>query len=583
MDCKEMILSEDTYDIITDFSDSEFLRDETDCYETIGEEFLILYLSGLGIRSPEIDFFPYHNMPKLYGLMQLSPSGSSDTAPLSSGEAPGAAPFDPGALIASGITQVQRPPLNLTGQGVILCFIDTGIDYRDPAFLDENGNSRILALWDQTIQTGTPPDGLKYGSEYRREDINRALRSEDPYSIVPSLDTNGHGSVLAGVAAGSLVRQGSPYIGAAPNADIVVVKLKECKQYLRNFYLVPDGVPAYQENDIMLAIKYAESFVRLFERPVVICLGLGTNQGDHAGSSSLSRYLSYYAIRRSRAAIVCGGNEGNAAHHYHGMLNELTSEGSFRDVEIRVSEGCLGFWLEIWGTLPDAFNLSLRTPGGENIPELRLGLQQSITYSLIYEKSRVTIDSTLVEENSGEELILIRIRDPTPGIWTFRISAIGRLHNGSFHMWLPITEFLSAPVYFLNPDPSMTLTEPSMAPEVMSVSTYNAENNSFYAESGRGFGRTGQIRPDLSAPGVNVSTIRGRRTGSSLAAAITAGAVAQFFQWAVIEGNNRLAESREIRSYFIRGAVRTPGLTYPNREWGYGRLNLEETFQALLI
>ena len=583
MDCKEMILSEDTYDIITDFSDSEFLRDETDCYETIGEEFLILYLSGLGIRSPEIDFFPYHNMPKLYGLMQLSPSGSSDTAPLSSGEAPGAAPFDPGALIASGITQVQRPPLNLTGQGVILCFIDTGIDYRDPAFLDENGNSRILALWDQTIQTGTPPDGLKYGSEYRREDINRALRSEDPYSIVPSLDTNGHGSVLAGVAAGSLVRQGSPYIGAAPNADIVVVKLKECKQYLRNFYLVPDGVPAYQENDIMLAIKYAESFVRLFERPVVICLGLGTNQGDHAGSSSLSRYLSYYAIRRSRAAIVCGGNEGNAAHHYHGMLNELTSEGSFRDVEIRVSEGCLGFWLEIWGTLPDAFNLSLRTPGGENIPELRLGLQQSITYSLIYEKSRVTIDSTLVEENSGEELILVRIQDPTPGIWTFRISAIGRLHNGSFHMWLPITEFLSAPVYFLNPDPSMTLTEPSMAPEVMSVSTYNAENNSFYAESGRGFGRTGQIRPDLAAPGVNVSTIRGRRTGSSLAAAITAGAVAQFFQWAVIEGNNRLAESREIRSYFIRGAVRTPGLTYPNREWGYGRLNLEETFQALLI
>lgn len=578
-----MILSEDTYDIITDFSDSEFLRDETDCYETIGEEFLILYLSGLGIRSPEIDFFPYHNMPKLYGLMQLSPSGSSDTAPLSSGEAPGAAPFDPGALIASGITQVQRPPLNLTGQGVILCFIDTGIDYRDPAFLDENGNSRILALWDQTIQTGTPPDGLKYGSEYRREDINRALRSEDPYSIVPSLDTNGHGSVLAGVAAGSLVRQGSPYIGAAPNADIVVVKLKECKQYLRNFYLVPDGVPAYQENDIMLAIKYAESFVRLFERPVVICLGLGTNQGDHAGSSSLSRYLSYYAIRRSRAAIVCGGNEGNAAHHYHGMLNELTSEGSFRDVEIRVSEGCLGFWLEIWGTLPDAFNLSLRTPGGENIPELRLGLQQSITYSLIYEKSRVTIDSTLVEENSGEELILVRIQDPTPGIWTFRISAIGSPHNGSFHMWLPITEFLSAPVYFLNPDPSMTLTEPSMAPEVMSVSTYNAENNSFYAESGRGFGRTGQIRPDLSAPGVNVSTIRGRRTGSSLAAAITAGAVAQFFQWAVIEGNNRLAESREIRSYFIRGAVRTPGLSYPNREWGYGRLNLEETFQALLI
>ena len=170
-----------------------------------------------------------------------------------------------------------------------------------------------------------------------------------------------------------------------------------------------------------------------------------------------------------------------------------------------------------------------------------------------------------------------------PGIWTFHVSASGSLYNGNFHMWLPITEFLSTPVYFLNPDPDMTLTEPSMAPEVLSVSTYNAENNSFYAESGRGFGRTGQIRPDLSAPGVNISTIDGCRTGSSMAAAITAGAVAQFFQWSVIEGNNRLAESREIRSYFIRGAVRTQGLNCPNREWGYGRLNLEETFNALLL
>ena len=148
-------------------------------------------------------------------------------------------------------------------------------------------------------------------------------------------------------------------------------------------------------------------------------------------------------------------------------------------MEIRVSEGCIGFWLELWGALPDAFNLSIRTPGGENIPELRLGLQQSVTYSFIYEKSRVTIDSALVEENSGEELILVRIQDPTPGIWTFHVSASGSLYNGNFHMWLPITEFLSTPVYFLNPDPDMTLTEPSMAPEVLSVSTYNAENNSF--------------------------------------------------------------------------------------------------------
>ncbi len=301
---------------------------------------------------------------------------------------------------------------------------------------------------------------------------------------------------------------------------------------------MPEGVPAYQENDIMLGIKYAESFVRLFERPVVICLGLGTNQGDHAGNSSLSRYLSSLAVRRSRAAIVCGGNEGNASHHYHGRLSTQTSEESSRDVEIRVSEGCIGFWLELWGALPDAFNLSIRTPGGENIPELRLGLQQSVTYSFIYEKqSHYRLCSCGRKFRRGT--------DPCthpgsyPGIWTFHVSASGSLYNGNFHMWLPITEFLSTPVYFLNPDPDMTLTEPSMAPEVLSVSAYNAENNSFYAESGRGFGRTGQIRPDLSAPGVNISTIDGRRR-EAVAAAITAGAV--IFQWSVIEGNNRLAE-----------------------------------------
>ena len=134
-----MILSEDTYDIITDFSASEFLGDDNDCYERIGEDFLILYLGNLGIRNPKIDFFPYHNMPKLYGLMQLSPSGETP---------PGAAPFDPADLIASGITQVQRPPLSLTGQGVILCFIDTGIDYQNPVFLDENGND----IMEQQIQ-----------------------------------------------------------------------------------------------------------------------------------------------------------------------------------------------------------------------------------------------------------------------------------------------------------------------------------------------------------------------------------------------------------------------------------------------
>ncbi len=564
MDCKEKIYSNNIYDYITDFPIGSIGNYNPNfCYTDVGNLYNILYVDKRGIPNLDAAFFEYQSIPKLYGLMQ---TGS----------------FDPTSLIASGITRIQRPPLSLTGRGVIICIIDTGIDYRNPVFLDESGNSRILAIWDQTVQLGTPPEGFQYGAEYTREDINRALRAEDPFQIVPSRDENGHGTALAAVAAGSRVGGARPYTGAAPEADLVIVKLKECKQYLREFYLLPDDVPAYQENDIMLAVKYADSFVELFRRPVVICLGLGTNAGDHAGGSALSRYLDFVAIRRSRAVVICGGNEGNAAHHYRGVLERRSGNlQSTQDVEVRVGEGSRGFFLEMWGNLPDIFDVLIRSPGGESVPIARLSSGQIATYGFVYERSRVTIKTTLVEPSSGEQLILFRVEGPTEGIWTFRVSSVGEVHNGEFNMWLPITQFLNADVEFLSPSPYITLTEPAMAPDVIAVSTYNARNNSFYIDSGRGFGRTGRIRPDFAAPGVDIPTPAGEQTGSSLAAAMTAGAVAQFLQWAVVEKHNQYAESREIKSYLIRGAARDSDTTYPNREWGYGRLDMEGIFETI--
>ncbi|MCM1046241.1 MAG: S8 family peptidase [Candidatus Gastranaerophilales bacterium] len=569
MDCKDKILSNDYYDTITDYPIIGVDGDYVDfCYTDIEDLYSVVYINRISIPNPLSNFYDYQSIPKLYGLMQRNSV---------------AAGFDPNSLIASGITQVQRQPLNLTGRGCVICFIDTGINYQNEAFLDENGESRILAIWDQTIQDGTPPEGFLYGTEYTREDINRALQSSDPYSIVPSRDEIGHGSAMAGVAAGSRINSGLSYLGAAPDAELVVVKLKECKPYLREYYLVPPDVPAYQENDIMLAVAYAESFARTFRRPLVICLGLGTNMGDHSRSSFLARYISAVAVRRSRVVVVTGGNEGNAGHHFQGMLQERTDGSESReDVEIRVGAGSIGFTMELWGNVPDVFNVSIRSPGGESISPLRLALSQSITYSFIYERTRITVDSTLVEPASGEQLIRFRVQDPTEGIWTFRIFSVGEVHNGNFNLWLPITAFLNTQVYFLSPSPYITLTEPSTASDIISVSTYNAENDSFYTESGRGYARTGAVRPDFAAPGVNVSTIYGRETGSSLSAAITAGAAAQFMQWAVVQGNDENAESREVRNYFIRGASRESDINYPNREWGYGRLNMSGTFDALI-
>ena len=574
MTCKERILSNDYADGVVDFPVAELITEESDaCFISLDDRYSVVYQNRSLVPDLSESIYQYRYVPHLYGQMQIG--GGSGIGPGENGGtfSGSQAPFDPTFLVESGIRQLQGPPLNLTGRGVVIAIIDSGIDYRNPAFLDEAGNSRILAIWDQTDQTGTPPEGYVFGSQYTREDINRALQAEDPFSVVPVRDESLHGTIMAGIAAGSRVEGGTVYLGAAPEADIVIVKLKEAKAYLRDYYFVPGNVTAYQESDIMLGVKYADSFGISFGRPVVICLGIGTNMGDHAGNSMLAQYLNRIAEKRSRAVVVCGGNEGNARHHYMGE--------SSQDVEIRVGEGDRGFFLEFWGAQPSTFNVAVRSPGGETIPPIRLGLEQTNTYRFVFEDTVFTIQSVLVEPGAGEELIIFRVENPTPGIWTFRVFPVGEFAQGVFHMWLPIRAFQSGDTYFLEPEPDITLTEPAMASSVISVSTYNYQNNSFYLESGRGFSRVGSIKPDFAAPGVNIPTLYGVRTGSSLAAAVTTGGVAQFLQWAVVERNSPLASSREVKNYFIKGAVRMPDEEYPNREWGYGRLNVLGAFEVL--
>ena len=572
MDCKEKIISNDYADGVLDFPVERVVGENEDiCYIKLNDRYSVAYQNRILSADLQGGILQYPYIPKIYGLMQ---EGEADSVADNR--------FDPSALINSGIRQLQGPPLYLTGRGVIMAFIDTGIMYTDRAFRNPDGSTRILAIWDQTIQNGAAPEGFYFGTEYTREDIDRALASQSPQQIVETTDPMRHGTVMAGVAAGSEVNGGSTYIGAAPQADIVVVKLKECKEYLREYYFIPREVPAYEENDIMLGISYVNRFAETFRRPVVICLGLGTNMGDHAGNSFLGQYLNSIARIRSRAVILCGGNEGNAFHHYTWTFPAGERErAAYRDVEVRVGEGERGFVLEFWGSLPDLFNISIRSPGGETIPPIRLGLEQQNTYRFVFENTEVTVQSILAEPESGEEFILFRFREPTPGIWNFRATSVGEVYNGTFHMWLPITQFLGSTTYFLEASPDTTITEPGMAEEVITVSNYNDVNKSFYLESGRGFSRTGRIRPDLAAPGVNVATLYGNRTGSSLSAAITAGGAAQYMQWAVVEGNSPLADTKEVRNYLIKGADRMPDRSYPNREWGYGTLNVQGIFDVI--
>lgn len=562
MTCREKILSEDYYDLITDYLFTEEFREAEVpdyCFTKIDDKYGLVYVKNDEVPMMNVATFGYSLIPKLYGLMQ---------------------DFNQIPLIESNITRVQQPPLSLTGSGVIIAFIDTGISWEKEEFKDSAGNSRILNIWDQTIQTGTPPEGFLYGTEYRQEDINRAIRGE--ISIVTT-DEIGHGSAMASVAAGSSIGNGLEFLGAAPNAQIVVVKLKQAKQYLRDYYIIPEGVPAYAEGDIMNAVNYCNRLQILYQRPIVICLGLGTSYGNHTGDLPLPTYLDKIASFRNRSVVVCAGNEGNAAHHYFGTIerqNGVTGE-VYDDVEISVGENERGFILELWGTLPSVYWITLRSPSGEVRQGFRPGFGQSQTYRFIYERTEVTLDTILVEPESGEELFLFRFENPVEGIWTIRVSLVGDAMEGSFHMWLPITQFLSSDTVFLEPNPYTTITNPGYAGLALTIGGYDTGNNGLYVNTGRGFAKNKEIKPDITAPAVEISTSEGVRSGTSLGAALTAGAAAQFFEWAITEGNQPLIRNRELKNYFIRGARRDVNLDYPNRDWGYGILDILGVFDVL--
>lgn len=568
---REKILSDDYYDMITDYAlPPRIAMDigEDFVYQPIDGELGITYINRRNVPPLGIGNYSYSMIPKLYGLQQLPGSKRTGT-------------FDPTALIESGITGVQRPPLDLTGEGVVIGFLDTGIRYEEEVFRNADGSTRILGIWDQTVQEGRPPEGIYYGTEYTREMIDRALQSENPAAIVPSFDESGHGTALSSVAAGSVLGSGLTFTGAAPKADIVMVKLRQAKPHLKAFYLLPEETEAYAESDILVAVKYLESYAMAVSRSLIICFGLGSNMGDHEGHSPLAGYLNQIAVRRSRIVVTAGGNEGNSAHHYVGSSEEGLRETT-DNVEIRVDEGEIGFTAELWGNISAGHIISVKAPGGEVTPQVDFRSGNSLNFSFIYENTTIQIDHVLVEQNSGEELIFFRFADPTPGIWTIQVVVTdSRGGESDFHIWLPLTEFLRGETYFLRPSPYVTLTEPSNAGEVITTSVYDNAGGSFFNLSGRGYTRLGRIKPEICAPGVNIDTASGVRTGSALAAAFTAGASALFMQWAVEEQNRPFVESRELKSYLIRGARRELNATYPNRETGYGKLDLSGTFDVL--
>ena len=484
------------------------------------------------------------------------------------------------ALKAAGILRVQEQPfLNLRGSGVLVGIVDTGIDYTNSVFRYEDGTSKIAGIYDQTAM-GTPPFDFVIGQEYTQEQINAALLSEDPLSIVPVDDPSGHGTFLASVAAG---REEGDFLGAAPDAELLIVKLRKARPYYLKKYLIPsDQEYAFESSSVMLGIEYIVRKAQELGRPAAICIGLGTNLGGHDGFSLFEQYLDRVSILPGIALSVAGGNEVEARHHYSGTIEGTERP---RTVEIRVGEDAGDIYLGIWNTAADRVSVSVTSPTGEVVerfPAVDLGRLET---KLILEQATVIIEYYFPTRRLGSQNTVIKILDATPGIWT--ITLYGEIIlEGQFHIWLPITGFVSPTVEFLVPDPYYTIVVPATALQPIDCGGYDDLTNSLYENSSWGPTRLNVLSPDLVAPAVNVvgvfpKTGFGVMTGTSVAAAITTGACALMLEWGIVEGRNLSMSTSQIRAYLIRGAVRFPDVVYPNNQWGYGILNLYDSFAAL--
>jgi hypothetical protein len=489
------------------------------------------------------------------------------------------APLASGDIDSAGITAVRRQPyLSLRGQGALLGFVDSGIDYTNGAFKYEDNTTRIRYIWDQT-ESGASPEGYGFGSEYSSAAINAALSSDAPYTVVPHRDTVGHGTFLASVA-GS--REQGEYMGAAPDAEFIIVKLKSASPYYRRLYLIPeDSEPAYESGDLMQGIEYIVQKAGELERPVAICVSLGSNMGGHDGFGVLEEYLARISFMPGVAVCAAAGNESTARHHAQGRVAQTNDSV---DIQVRTAETSRSFAIEIWNNSSDRLAVSVQSPAGEILGRVPARSGTSYSAKLILEPSSIVVEYYFPIEGSGSQLSVVSIIDPSPGIWT--ISVYGEIIlDGTFHAWLPITGLVSPDVEFLTPSPYYTMASLATATGVITCGAYASINNSLYSLSSWGHTRLPMMAPDLTAPGVDVGGIfpsgYGKMSGTSVAAAITTGACALMLEWGVADKNDTTLNTYLVRANLIRGCDRDNDTEYPNVQWGYGRLNLYNSFYLL--
>lgn len=588
--CGAYIYDEDVWDFLVKYDNNlsgvaQYI--EPDCVTIVNNQFLVAYKNhydpqGNPLTQEDLFRIGYGQMPKCFGLMDLS-------APQS-----------------IGVLQVQNlPGLSLFGKDVLVGFVDTGIDFRNRLFRNADGTSRIQAIWDQTEEAyaqgepGTEPV-FGYGREYRKEKLDEALRAEQPLTVVPSTDADGHGTFLASVACGGYYEEGGDvFTGVAPKSDILVVKLKPAKERLREYFKLPKDVPCYSEADIMLGVKYLLNKAMELRKPLAICLGVGSSQGDHNGNLNLELYLDTIVALPGICVVSSAGNELGSGGHFsidayrNRSPEALVSDAGSRTVqsviELYLNTFNAGFCMEIWGKAPSLYRIAVISPTGERFAGLAPNRDSAGEITFLYEGTHVYGESIVVDYNSGDPFIFLRFEDVTTGIWRIEVTETYNGFPTGYDAWLPIRQFRQGELRFSIPDPEVILCAPGNARGTITVAGYHHIDQSLYLNSSRGYTRKGRIQPDFAAPAVDVygafaggsRPLFTRRSGTSIASAFTAGAAALLLEWGIARGNNYSLNTEVIRQIFIRGASQPVDIPYPNVSWGWGALNLYQSFALL--
>lgn len=465
---------------------------------------------------------------------------------------------------ASCISSVQIGREGLSGEGILVGAADSGIDYFHPDFRNEDGTTRILKLWDQTVP-GNPPKGYTTGSEYTEDKINEALSLSETKGrrLVPVEDISGHGTAVLGIAAGNGRASKGENRGVAYKSGIIAVKLGVPRE---------DSFP--RTTELIQAVDYLVRQSLEMGMPMAINLSFGNNYGSHKGDSLLETYLDSVS-NMGRLCICTGtGNNGNQALHTGGRIRT----GETQEIELGVSPYEAALNIQLWKHYEDGMDIYLENPSGMRIGPLyeNLGAQRyraGDTELLIYygkpgpyfvtQEIYVDFIPTGDYVDSGVWKIILRGKD---------------IKSGEYFFWLPGGNVLNPLTAFYLPRAEGTLTIPSTAKRLISVGAYNSRNDVYADFSGRGSALLPYGKPDFVAPGVDITAPRpgggyGSFTGTSFAAPFAAGACALLMEWGIVKGNDPFLYGEKVKAYLRRGARRLPGYEeFPNETVGWGAL-----------